>query len=609
MHFTKLIDAFARADGQPPATLGTFARWCLAGAWPTIALALCVSILVGLSEVLAAFFIGWAIDLAAEHGPVGLFADHWGKFLALGIFFVLLRPGLMGVSGGLQSLSLGVNIFPLVMSRLHRHTIGQSLSFFDDDFAGRIAQKQQQTARAVADVVMESMNVGGFAIASAVGATALVATIHPVLALFLVVWIIAYLALIGWFLPRIRSRSKARAAQRAIVTGQIVDTITNMPTVKLFAHGAHEDRAALDALSGFREKAIHWGQLSVWFRYTLMTLAGTLPVMVVGGALWLWSAGLASAGDIAASALVATRLGQMSGWVSFTALGIFSNIGEIEDGMRTLAHDHKILDADTASDLPDTAREIDFRDVAFGYGREEAALDGFNLKVAPGEKVGLVGRSGAGKTTAVSLLLRLYDVEGGGVFVGGHDIREIAQDALRRQIGMVTQDTAMFNRSARDNIRYGRPDADDAAVEAAARKAEAHEFICGLKDFRGREGYEAYLGERGVKLSGGQRQRIALARAILKDAPILILDEATSALDSEVEAAIQATLYTLMEGKTVIAIAHRLSTISRMDRIVVIDAGQIVEEGNHESLLAQGGLYANFWQRQSGGFLGVEAAE
>lgn len=609
MHFSRLINAFARANGQPPDTLGAFFKWCLRGAWPAIALSLTASILVGLSEVAAAFFVGWAIDLAASHGPTRLFWDHWGKFTLLAAFFVILRPTMMGISAGFSSLSLGANLFPLTMSRLHRHTIGQALSFFDDDFAGRIAQKQQQTARALTDVVMECMNVGGFAIASVIGAAALVTTIHPVLGLILLVWLTCYIFLIRWFLPRIRQRSKARAAQRAVVTGQVVDTITNMPTVKLFAHGAHEDRAALDALSAFRDTAIHWGQLSVWFRYTLMSLAGTLPVALVGGALWLWTSGIATAGDIAAAAMVATRLGQMSGWVSFTALGIFSNIGEIEDGIRTLAHNHTIVDGNDAASLENVEGVIEFRDVDFGYGREENALAAFNLSIKPGEKVGLVGRSGAGKTTAVSLLLRLYDVEGGGIFVDGQDIRHISQDSLRRKIGMVTQDTAMFNRSAADNIRYGKPDASDAEVKAAAQQAEAHEFIRSLKDFKGRAGYDAHLGERGVKLSGGQRQRIALARGILKDAPILVLDEATSALDSEVEAAIQKTLYKLMEGKTVIAIAHRLSTISRMDRIVVIDAGEIVEEGNHETLLAEGGLYANFWQRQSGGFLGVEAAE
>ncbi len=609
MHFSRLFDSFARANGAPPPRLWSFFQWGLEGAWPTIAFALLVSVLVGLSEVLAAFFVGWAIDLATMSGPAALFSENWGKFLALATFFVILRPALMGLGTVMSSLAVGTGVFPLIMSRLHRHTIGQSLSFFDDDFAGRIAQKQQQSARAITDVVMETVNAGGFAIASILGASLLVLSIHPLLAGFLCIWVVGYLLLIRWFLPRIRERAKARAAKRAMVTGQIVDTITNMPTVKLFATGEHEDQEALDALSQFKDKAVDFGIMSAWFRYLLMTLAGTLPVMIIGGALWLWSHGLASAGDIAASALVATRLGQMSGWVSHTLLGIFGNIGEIEDGIRTLVHDHTIVDAEDAKSLDAVVGEIDFRNVDFGYGREETALGAFNLTVKPGEKVGLVGRSGSGKTTAVSLLLRLYDVENGGIHVDGHDIRSLSQDALRRQIGMVTQDTAMFNRSARDNIRYGKPDATDSAVEEAAAQAEAHEFIQGLKDFRDRAGYDAFLGERGVKLSGGQRQRIALARAFLKDAPILVLDEATSALDSEVEAAIQTTLYQLMEGKTVIAIAHRLSTISRMDRIVVMDDGKIVEEGNHEELLAKNGLYAGFWHRQSGGFLGVEAAE
>lgn len=609
MHFSRLFDSFAHAEGPPPTRLWAFFSWGLRGAWPTICLALTISVLVGLSEVLAAYFVGWAIDLATISGPSALFSDNWGKFLLLATFFIVLRPALMGLSSAMGSLAIGTGVFPLVMSRLHRHTIGQSLSFFDDDFAGRIAQKQQQTARAITDVVMETVNAGGFAIASILGASLLVLSIHPLLASFLIVWVVAYLFLIRWFLPRIRARAKARAAKRAMVTGQIVDTITNMPTVKLFATGDHEDGEALDALSQFKDRAVDFGVMSAWFRYLLMTLAGTLPVMIVGGALWLWAQGVASAGDIAASALVATRLGQMSGWVSHTLLGIFGNVGEIEDGMRTLAHDHRIVDRHDAQGLPSVTGEIDFRSVNFGYGRKETALQGFDLVVKPGEKVGLVGRSGAGKTTAVSLLLRLYDVEAGGIFVDGKDLRSLSQDALRRQIGMVTQDTAMFNRSARDNIRYGNPLADDASVEAAAKQAEAHEFIAGLRDFKGRTGYDAHLGERGVKLSGGQRQRIALARAFLKDAPILVLDEATSALDSEVEAVIQETLYELMEGKTVIAIAHRLSTISRMDRIVVMDGGKIVEEGNHETLLAKGGLYAGFWQRQSGGFLGFEAAE
>ncbi len=609
LSFSGLIDAFARADGPPPSSLYAFIRWSLRGTFGIIWLALLAAVFVGLSEVATAWMIGWAIDFSVEHGPVRLFAENAWMFFAMAVFFVLIRPGLMAISSSLGSLSVGANLYPLILSRLHRHTIGQPLSFFDDDFAGRIAQKQQQTARALTDVVVEGLNIGGFAVANVIGATTLVAIIHPVLGFILAGWLLFYVVLIKWFLPRIRLRAKARAGARAMVTGQVVDTITNMTTVKLFAHSSFEDQAALGSLRRFRSTSVDFGVLSVWFRYTLMTLAGFLPVALVGGSLWLWTQGAASGGDIAAASLVAVRIGQMSGWVSFTAMGIFSNIGEVEDGMRTLAHDHAIVDRDAATEVSNVTGQLHFDNVRFGYGREGAALDGFELTVAPGEKVGLVGRSGAGKTTAVALLLRLYDVEGGRVALDGTDIRDISQDSLRRSIGMVTQDTAMFNRSARDNIAYGRPDATDEEVIAAAKQAEAHTFIQDLEDYKGRQSYDAHLGERGVKLSGGQRQRIALARAILKDAPILVLDEATSALDSEVEAEIQNTLAGLMEGKTVIAIAHRLSTIARMDRIIVLDEGKIVEEGHHEGLLKQGGLYADFWARQSGGFLGLDAAE
>ena len=609
MRFSALIDGFAPANGPPPDRLGRFMIWAVRGSTGILLLTLAASVTVGLLEVSAAFLVGWVIDYAAAHGGTDLFTNNWLLFAALAAFLIIVRPAFMGLSAGLQSLAVAPNIFPLVLSRLHRHTLGQSLSFFDNDYAGRIAQKQQQTARAITDIVMETMNVGGFAAASIIGAAFVVAAVSPLLALILLVWVVAYFTLIRWFLPRIRIRAKKRAGARAMVTGQIVDTITNIPTVKLFAHSRHEDRAALDALGRYRGTAVEFGQLSVWFRYTLMTLAGTLPVALIGAALWLWSTGSATAGDIAIAALVSTRIGQMSGWVSFTALGIFSNIGEVEDGMRTLARDHVITDASDAKTLTTIDGTIRFDNVTFGYGREQNGLQNFNLTISPGEKVGLVGRSGAGKTTAVSVLLRLYDIEAGTIEIDGHDIRTLPQDGLRQMISMVTQDTAMFNRSAMENIRYGNPDASDDEVMAAARQAEAHDFILGLRDFADRSGYDAYLGARGVKLSGGQRQRIALARAILKDAPILVLDEATSALDSEIEAEIQATLYKVMEGKTVLAIAHRLSTIARMDRIIVLDEGRVVEEGTHQSLLAKNGLYAEFWTHQSGGFLGLQAAE
>jgi ATP-binding cassette subfamily B protein len=425
-----------------------------------------------------------------------------------------------------------------------------------------------------------------------------------------VVWLALYFLMMSWYLPRIRARSKDRAAARANVTGQIVDTITNVKTVKLFGHTEYEDEAALDALRGFREKALAFGYLSTGFRFALMTAAGVLPVFLVVGSILLWRTGSVTPGEIAATGAIAMRIAQMTGWVSFTLMAIFSNVGEVEDGMRTLTPPHQLTDKPDAARIDRARGEIVFDKVSFAYGRQIGGVEDVSLHVAPGEKLGIVGASGAGKSTLVSLLLRLYDTEAGRITLDGIDLRDLAQDSLRQQIAMVTQETAMFNRSAYANILYGRPDATEEEVIAAAKRAEAHEFITGLKDHRGREGYEAFLGERGVKLSGGQRQRIALARAFLKDAPVLVLDEATSALDSEVEAAIQDTLADVMEGKTVIAIAHRLSTLSSLDRIVVLNDGRIVEDGTHADLLAEGGLYARYWSRQSGGFIGVqEAAE
>ena len=452
-------------------------------------------------------------------------------------------------------------------------------------------------------MTVEVLNTVVFALASIVATLLLVLAIDWRIALVLFVWLGFYLAFITRFLPRIRVKAEARAAARAVVTGQVVDTVTNMRTVKLFATAEYEDQAALAAMQSYRDTTFDFGTVSTTFRLLLMVIAGTLPVLMVGFTLWLWSHGTATTGDIAATGTVALRIAQMTGWVSFALMGLYANVGEVEDGMHTLTPPHQLTDRPGAVPLA-SARGVEFDNVGFAYGRKSGGVENVSLSIAPGEKIGLVGASGAGKSTLVSLLLRLYDTETGAVRVGGQDVRDVTQESLRRQIGMVTQETAMFNRSALNNIRYGRPDASDADVIAAARKAEAHDFIQGLVDFRGRKGYEAYLGERGVKLSGGQRQRIAIARAILKDAPILVLDEATSALDSEVEAAIQQTLYGMMQGKTVIAIAHRLSTIARMDRIVVLDDGRVIEDGTHDALLAQGGIYARLWSRQSGGFLG-----
>ena len=610
MNIRNLIDAFQHAEGPPPRTLSAFFRWALSGSWPVLSVAAFLSALAGSLEVITALILGMVIDSAINSGPSAFFSENMALILGFVAFFILLRPIFFGLSAASNSIVVGPNVNPLVLSRLHRWSMGQAVTFFDDDFAGRIAQKQMQTARAVTDVATEVINVVAFALASLLGSVLLLTTISSSVAFALMIWLVIYFALIRFFLPLVREKSAGRAASRAMVSGQVVDTITNIKTVKLFAHAKYEDEAALSAMQVFRERSLAFGTVAAWFRLGLMTVAGLLPVLLMGLTIWLWSTGAATEGDIAAAGAIAIRISQMTGWVSFTLMAIYSNIGEIEDGMRTLTPPYTLTDKPDAKALDLTHGEITLDGVSFMYGRDMGGVEDLTLTIKPGEKLGVVGASGAGKSTLVALLLRLYDTEKGSISIDGQNIAEVTQESLRRQIGMVTQETAMFNRSAMDNILYGRPDATTDDVDSAARQAEAYEFIETLQDHNGRTGYDAHLGERGVKLSGGQRQRIAIARAIIKDAPILILDEATSALDSEVEASIQAALDKAMEGKTVLAIAHRLSTIARMDRIIVLDQGRVVETGTHQDLLANDGLYARYWQRQSGGFIGLtEAAE
>lgn len=599
-----LINPFAPATGAPPRQLWPFFRWALAGAWPVLILAGLVSGMAGSAEVLAAFVLGELIDIAQTAGPEGVFQGRSLWTLAAGAgFFLILRPALLLASATASGIVVGPNVQPLVLARLFRWTNGHALSFFESDFAGRIAQKQMQTARALTDVVVECINTGLFALTTLLGAALMLGAINPLLILPLLIWVSGYVLMLRWFIPRIRSRSKKRANTRAAVTGQVVDTITNIKTVKLFGNTAQEDEAAIHEMQRYRGDALSFGRMSTAFRVCLITWAGALPVSLVGLTLVFWQVDHASTGDIAAVGTLSIRLAQMTGWVSFTLMAIYANLGEIEDGMRTLTPPQALTDAPDAQPFQPGGGRIEFEDVSFAYGQESGGVRGISLSIAPGEKLGIVGASGAGKSTLVALLLRLYDAESGRILVDGQDLRALTQTSLRRAIAMVTQDGEMFNRSALENIRYGAPDASEADVVAAAKTAQAHDFIQDLKDGRQRGGYSAFLGERGVKLSGGQRQRIALARALLKKAQILVLDEATSALDSEVEAEIQQSLSHAMEGKTVLAIAHRLSTLAEMDRIIVLDQGRIVEEGPHAELLSQGGLYARYWERQSGGFL------
>lgn len=593
-----LIDSQMEADGPPPQTLAKFFRWALSGAWRVIFLAGFISALAGATEVLTMYLLGRVVDVASSTAPIG---DSIGLFVLAVLLLMVLRPLLFGVSASFQSVVIGPNLFTLVVGRLHRWTLGQAVTFFDNDFAGRIAQKQMQVARSLTEVIIETVNAVLFALASVLGAAFLVSAVDPRLLIVLGGWFATYVIFLRIFLPRIRARSKARAGASAMLSGQVVDTITNIKTVKLFAGTNHETDAAQSAMQDLRHRALAYGEVATLFRFGLITLAGVLPITMVGFGLAWRDAGV-TPGDLAAIGAVSIRLSQMTGWVSFVLMAVFSHVGEVEDGMKTLTPPHQLTDAKGAKRLKVGDAQVTFENVSFGYGGETGGVNDINLTIKAGEKLGIVGASGAGKSTLVALLLRLYDPEKGRVLIDGQDLKTIGQDSLREAIGMVTQETAMFNRSARDNITYGKPDASDEMLVEASQKAEADAFIADLLDHTGRAGYDAHLGERGVKLSGGQRQRIALARAMLKDAPILVLDEATSALDSEVEAAIQTALDKAMEGKTVVAIAHRLSTISGMDRIIVLENGAIVEEGSHKDLLNQNGTYAKYWNRQSGGF-------
>ncbi|MGY6535754.1 MAG: ABC transporter ATP-binding protein [Pararhodobacter sp.] len=609
--FERLVDpytAYTETD-RPPQRLWPFLRQYAGPFRAVFVAAAAMSVVVAFVEVGLLWYLGRVVDLLETTGPAGFWAAH-GWELALAALFVLcIRPVLQLVDVGLINNAILPNFGTIIRWRAHRQVLRQSVGWFENDFAGRIANRIMQTPPAAGEAVFQIFDALSFSIAYVVGAAILLAGADPRLVIPLLIWLVLYIALVRWTIRHVTPASKASSDARSAVTGRVVDAYTNIHSVKLFAHHQRELDLAKEVIEHARQALQKEMRIFTVMDLCLVMLNGFLIVSVVGWAIFLWSGDAASLGMVAAASALVLRLNAMTGWIMWAISSFFRNLGVVAEGMETIAQPITLTDAPGAVPLNYREGRIELKGVSHHYGRETGGLQDVTLSIAPGEKLGVVGRSGAGKSTLVKLLLRFYDIESGQILIDGQDIARVTQDSLRARIGMVQQDTSLLHRSVRENILYGRPEASEAEMLAAARRAEAHAFIPGLSDPEGRQGYDARVGERGVKLSGGQRQRIAIARVILKDAPILVLDEATSALDSEVEAAIQETLYGVMEGKTVIAIAHRLSTLARMDRIIVLDDGRVVEEGSHQTLLAQGGLYARFWARQSGGFIGTDSGE
>jgi len=599
---------------QPPPRLLAFVWHYTKPFTGLLAASIVFSAVIAFIEVYLFAFLGKLVDLLASASRETLWAEHGVEFTVIGLVVLLLLPGLNFISESISHQGLRGNYAMRIRWTAHRYVLRQSMDFFTNDYAGRVATKVMQTALGIRDAVMKLTEVIVYVTVYFAGALVLVATADLWLMIPLLLWLAGYAAACWYFVPRMGKLSEAQADMRSLVTGRVVDSYTNISTVKLFAHADREDGFAKEGMGWMLDAVNRSMRLSTMMTTALQVLSGFLIFSMSALSVYLWQQNAITTGAIAFAIGLTLRLKAMSQWIIWEVAGLFEDIGVIQDGIATVARERSIVDKPGAQPLAVSKGEIDFDAVRFNYGRTDTArghdvVDAFSLKIAPGEKVGLVGRSGAGKSTLANLLLRFYDLQSGRILIDGQDIAHVTQDSLRAAIGVVTQDTSLLHRSVIDNIRYGMPDAMQADIEAAARKAHADEFIAGLVDPQGRTGYSAHVGERGVKLSGGQRQRVAIARVLLKNAPILVLDEATSALDSEVEAAIQENLYTLMEGKTVIAVAHRLSTIAAMDRLVVMDKGHIVEEGSHRELLKKGGLYASLWQRQSGGFLAAEAAE
>ncbi|RPE75974.1 ABC transporter ATP-binding protein [Vulcaniibacterium tengchongense] len=606
--FESLIDPFRPAPQTvPPRSVVGFYWHFLRQVWPVFVALTVVGFLVAIVEVAMFDYLGRVVDMVNATPADRFFARHGGELLWMTAVMLIARPLCLGLHDLLLNQTVHPGVTSLVRWQSHRHLLRQSLGFFQNDYAGRIANRVMETGPSLRESTAQAFDAIWYVVVYAGSAIYLFLQADAWLAAPLLAWIAGYVALLAHYVPRVKHRSWRASDAGSQLMGRVVDAYTNIATLKLFSHASREEAYVAEALGEQTRKAQDMTRLTTAMGMSITALNGLLIVGTCALALWLWQRGAISVGAIALATALVIRIHDMSGWIMWAVNGIFEDIGTVQDGIATISQPLSVVDRRDAKPLAVTRGEVRFERVHFHYGRDRGLIADLDLHVAPGEKVGLVGPSGAGKSTLMNILLRLYDLEGGRILIDGQDIAGVTQDSLRAQIGVVTQDTSLLHRSIRDNLLYGRPDATEEEMREAARKARADEFIPHLVDGEGRRGYEATVGERGVKLSGGQRQRIAIARVLLKNAPILVLDEATSALDSEVEAAIQESLDALMVGKTVIAIAHRLSTIARMDRLIVMDQGRIVETGTHEQLIARDGLYARLWKRQTGGFVAANA--